>query len=114
MAFRTFGPVPFPPLTITDRDDPIDADWLNLKIEELGGSASLLLRSTIGAAGRGGYFFHVARSGENFRFHDFAKTPIIDLPPDQAVRLVNHASGRTYDPEMLTLCQRVINLRQDA
>jgi hypothetical protein len=114
MPFRTFGPVPFPPLAVIDRDEPIDADWIINAMADRGGSVSLLLRTTVGVDGRGGFFFHLSQNGELLKFHDFAGDGIIDLPGDTAAKLINHASGRMFDPEVLTLCQRVINLRQDA
>jgi hypothetical protein len=113
MAFKTFGTVPFPPLRIVDRDAPLESDWLTERMAEWGGEASILLRWENGPAQRGGYFFHLSRRRQLYGFHDFAGKPIIELGEAKAARLINHASGRAFDAEMLDLCQKVINLRQD-
>ena len=113
MAIKTFGPVPFPPLRVEDIDSPIDSLWLNGKLKEWDAKASLLLRTEKGAEKRGGFFFHLAEGDNVISFHDFEGKIIIGLDMAKAVRLMNHVSGRRFDEEMLTLCQRQINLRQD-
>lgn len=114
MAFKKFGPVPYPPLLVVERDDPIDDDWLAGKLASAPDGLSLLIRTAAGANNRGGFFFHLTLSADDVSFCDFAGDRIILLPLAQAVRLINHASGRAFDEEMLTLCQRSVNLRQDA
>ncbi len=74
----------------------------------------MLLRREGGAAKRGGFFFHLASVDAGVEFRDFGGEHIITLPTTEAVRLINHACGRIFDEEMLTLCQRAVNLRQDS
>ena len=114
MAFKKFGPVPYPPLSVADRDEPIDAAWLASKLDAAPGGLSLLLRSGAGANQRGGFFFHMTSSANGVWFHDFSRIQLVSLPLDNAVRLINHAAGREFDEEMLILCQKTINLRQDS
>lgn len=113
MAFRKFGPVPYPPLSVVDRDEPIDEVWLAAQLVAAQGSLSLLLRSSDGASQRGGFFFHISWSENGVSFHDFSGAHLVSLPANGAAKLINHAAGRSYDEEMLILCQRTINLRQD-
>jgi hypothetical protein len=112
MAFQTFGPVPFAPLIVLDRDAAVDAAMLQEHVNHRG-SASILIRTETGVPKRGGFFFHLTATVHGYRFHDFGGTPIVTQPVQESVRLINHATGRTFDREMLTLCQRVINMRQD-
>jgi hypothetical protein len=114
VAIRTFGSVPFPPLRVVDQEQPIEVAWLLLKLKEWGGAASILIRSEQGAERRGGYFFHVSQESDGIQFADFEGETVVQLPLADAVRLINHASGRAFDEEMLLLCQRTVNLRQDA
>lgn len=113
MAFKKFGPVPYPPLSVVDRDEPIDEPWLTGQLDAMQGGLSLLLRSGAGANQRGGFFFHLSLSENGVSFHDFSGIQLVSLPLAEATKLINHASGRAYDEGMLILCQRTINLRQD-
>lgn len=112
MAFATFGPVPFPPLQLLDTDSPVEQDRL-LDLLAKRRQASVLVRSESGPVQRGGYFFHIRKNPGGIEFVDFSGTPVTTLTYDEATRLINHASGRRFDPEMLVKCQRIINLRQD-
>ncbi len=113
MAFKKFGPVPYPPLSVVDRDEPVDEAWLAEQLVAAQGGVSLLLRSDDGANQRGGFFFHISLSENSVSFHDFSGLQLVSLPLAEAAKLINHASGRAYNEDMLTLCQRTINLRQD-
>ncbi|MFT4912690.1 MAG: hypothetical protein ACI9YM_001269 [Brevundimonas sp.] len=112
MAFATFGPVPFPPLQLIDRDLPIDGNWLTELLAERQ-QASFLVRSAAGNVKRGGYFFHVRKTPDGVQFVEFAGVAVVTLTISDAVNLINHASGRKFNSEMLLLCQQAINLRQD-
>lgn len=110
---KLFGPVPFPPLCVVDRDEAVDEVLLHLCLSTRPAGLSILLRSGNGAPQRGGYFFHLSTDQEEVRFHDFEGKLLIMLSLAEAVRLINHASGRLFDAEMLDRCQREINLRHD-
>jgi hypothetical protein len=96
-----------------DRDEPIDEPWLVDQLDAAQGGLSLLLRSGAGANQRGGFFFHISLSENGVSFHDFSGIRLVSLPLSEAVKLINHAAGREYNDDMLILCQRTINLRQD-
>ena len=109
---KKYGTVPFAPLIVIDIDTEISEELL---LESLAGrkSASIVLRWTVGPPGRGGYFFHISLAPERVGLHDFEGRIIVTWPMKDAIRLINHASGRAFDAEMLDLCQKEINLRQD-
>lgn len=111
MPRNVIGEPPFP-VKVLDTDNPVTWAEVNTLLGEAEG-VSLCIRSQNGPAKRGGYFFHFQRVGTHFQIMDFERKPIDLLDADALVRLINHASGRQFDSEMLTYCQTVVNLRQD-
>ena len=111
MARKVLGKPPFP-LHVLDTDEPVSLESL---IREMGkrNRMTLCIRSARGHERRGGFFFHLRRDANGFDFLDFQGAPILSLPGELAVKLVNHVTGLTFDQDCLLLCQRVINLRHD-
>ena len=85
MAFKKFGPVPFPPLLVLNADEPISEAWLAEQLAVSNGQRSFLIRTVVGAEKRGGFFFHLRQADEQLQFYDFGGIHIITLPRERAV-----------------------------
>ncbi len=113
MAPRTFGSLPHS-LELVDSDDALSRSTALALVDRHGGSVSLCVRTASGHASRGGYFFHIAKAGDDsITFSDVTGASVITLKTETALRLINHASGRVFDAEMLRLCQTTINFKED-
>ena len=113
MAPRTFGSLPYS-LELVESDDGLSRSTVVALLEQRGGSVSLCVRSASGHASRGGYFFHIAKAGDDsITFSDVNGASVITLDTETALRLINHASGRVFDADILRLCQTKINFKDD-
>ena len=111
MPRNIIGKSPFPVITI-ESDHPLTLTQITAGLQS-NPSVSLCVRTTGGHGNRGGYFFHIKKSGVDYRIFDFEKKEVATLDSQKLVRFVNHVSGRKFDPEMLVFCQSAVNLRQD-
>ena len=113
MAPRAFGSLPYS-LELVDSDECLDHSTVLALVDHHGGSVSLCIRSAAGHTSRGGYFFHISKAGDDsITFSDITGTSVVTLKTETALRLINHASGRLFDAEMLRLCQTTINFKED-
>jgi len=106
--------LPYPPLRIIESDKEISWESLYKNIKDkIDKGVSICIVSEKGEEDRGGYFFHFKRIKDGIAFTNFDKSiQFIVKDENQALKLINHASGRKYDEEMWELCQKV-NLRTD-
>ncbi len=111
MPRNIIGKSPFPVKTI-ETDQPLALDDITSKLGKARG-ISLCVRTNSGHKNRGGYFFHIEKTDDDFCIIDFEKNLIAKLTARQLVRFINHVSGRQFDTEMLTFCQNVVNFKQD-
>jgi hypothetical protein len=111
MPRNIIGGSPFPVRTI-ELDRPLTLDDISLQLRDIPG-VSLCVRTAGGHTNRGGYFFHIAKDGADYRIFDISKRIVATLTPQKLVRFVNHVSGRQFDAEMLVFCQSVVNFKQD-
>ena len=113
MARNIIGPLPFTLHTIDT-----DSEILQTELESIFSiypQVSLCVRSQTGHPDRGGYFFHfeINPADNTVILYDITHTKIDTLSLENAVRFLNHASGRKYDEEMLRYCQSYVNFKQD-
>lgn len=111
MPKNVIGKAPFPVRTV-ESDDPLTLPQLRAALGA-GKRVTLCLRSAEGHPERGGYYFHLADVGGELALFDFEGEEVATLSPAEAVRFINHASGRRFDAEMLAFCRSTINLRRD-
>lgn len=102
------------PLLTIETNEPISES----KIEELLNDrqgATLCVRSNGGHEKRGGYFFCIEKTENDFfRLLTIESVIIIDsIPLEKLAKLINHAAGLAFDKDMLQYCQNEINFRED-
>ena len=96
-----------------DSDSIIDMEKLN---QLMRGRKDIMLciRSSNGHPNRGGYFFCISeKSDDEYTLETIEGIYVDTFSGDQLIRLINHASGRQFDAEMLDYCQNNINFRTD-
>jgi hypothetical protein len=115
MAKNEIGPAPFSPVYVIDQDAPLTAVQLARILNERPAGISFCVRYEAGPEGRGGYFFHVQRTGQEHEWtlFDFEKHPIAEMGEDFLCRFVNHCSGRIFDEDCFDFARNKINLRSD-
>ena len=113
MARNIIGSLPFTLHTVdTDNEIlPTELESIFLSYPQV----SLCVRSQSGHTDRGGYFFHfeINPDDNTVNLYDITRTKIDTLSLENAIRFLNHASGRKYDEEMLRYCQSYVNFKQD-
>jgi len=66
-----------------------------------------------GVAKRGGYFFHIRKTGNKYVFSTFDRSSVLAYESgSECARFINHVAGLAYDPQMWEVAQKV-NLRSD-
>lgn len=111
MPRHTIGSAPFT-VRLIDTDSPIDQELLTSALGHSAG-VSLCIRSVEGHPDRGGYFFHVEQSEQEFIVRDFERHEVKSFDLATLVRFINHVSGREFDHDMFLLCQAEINFKED-
>lgn len=97
---------------LVDQDEPITDKQLSALLKE-DDRLFLCIRSKKGNPQRGGYFFFIERSEEQWYLYDLERNYEGVFALERLVRFINHVSGRRFDEEILVFCQRVVNLRKD-
>lgn len=106
--------LPYPPLVIIEAEKPLC--WS--EIESVHGGRletglSLCVRPYKGPESRGGYFFHIIRSGSGLVFSTFDRPVVLKVDSgDEAAAIINHASGLKYSETAWRTLQSA-NLRTD-
>ncbi len=96
-----------------DSNSAIDLSTLNMLMGKESG-IMLCVRSATGHPNRGGYFFCISQKGDNTYTLETIEGVYVDtFSGDKLITLINHASGRAFDTEMLDYCQNNINFRTD-
>lgn len=115
MAKNEIGQAPFSPVRLIDQDAPLTLAQLTKVLSTATDGVSLCIRYGSGPANRGGYFFHVKRSGAGNKWTllDFERHEIASVSLDFLCRFINHCSGREFDYECLDFARNTINLRTD-
>lgn len=96
-----------------DSDNTIDLNLLHYLMED-NNDIMLCVRSADGHPNRGGYFFCISQKDVNTYTLETVEGVYVDtFSGEQLIRLINHASGRQFDADMLDYCQNSINFRTD-
>jgi hypothetical protein len=114
LAKKKFGSAPFTVLSL-DKSGLISSADIQRILDSNDGAATICVREDAGAEKRGGYFFHLKYHTEEGRVEifTFERHPVVKLTLSDTVRFINHAAGRKFDEELLSLCQNEINFRAD-
>ena len=96
-----------------DSNDALTADLLKDYLSRSDG-ITLCIRSEAGHPDRGGYFFCISKKGDNmYELETIEGVHVDTFSEERLLTLINHASGRVFDSEMLDYCQNSINFRTD-
>ena len=100
------------PVVVLDVDGCLDERTLEDALDGRD-DVTLCIRSAEGPEARGGYYFSIRRESGQYMLRTFDLDDILLITQTDLLELINHASGRRFSADMLTLAQRVINLRVD-
>lgn len=102
------------PIVKIDTDTPLTSKQLHSLLSAPG--VTLLVRSSTGHPGRGGYYFQIEIGQGEYILHPFDQknsedTFAVDF--DLLLRLINQMSGRKFDKEAMMYVRHNINMPID-
>lgn len=101
------------PIKTLDTDNVIPSDQI-ASLLSTHHQITLCVRSENGHPSRGGYYFCISEKSANTYDLETIEGVYVDtFSLDDLTTLINHASGKKFNQEMLDYCQNSINFRTD-
>ena len=101
------------PIKTLDTDNVISSAQITYLLSD-SHQLTLCVRSENGHPNRGGYYFCISEKSTNTYDLETIEGVYVDtFSIDDLTTLINHASGKKFNREMLDYCQNSINFRTD-
>ena len=101
------------PIKTLDTDNVISSSQISSLLSDCH-QITLCVRSEHGHPNRGGYYFCISeKSADTYDLETIEGVYVDTFSLDALTTLINHASGKKFNQQMLDYCQNSINFRTD-
>lgn len=101
------------PIKTLDTDNVISSSQISALLSDCH-QITLCVRSEYGHPNRGGYYFCISeKSTDAYDLETIEGVYVDTFSLDDLTTLINHASGKEFNQQMLDYCQNSINFRTD-